>query len=322
MKKYRRFKSKALAVLLICIYLFSCLEISTYALTAGRYLADVPGDEEQSSISLGDDQNFQQGDKSEPPLLNNNTTVESGLQSKFTEGIDGEGGSGDENPIEFSAWYLGDGGVVTQDNQDWFCVTAYFFSIEEIEAIEYYFSPDGTTWAAFPSFYDYELREYDYTWYREIYVDMTDLDDGTYYLRAVASTVDNIYTLTEECTFLIDTTAPDVTGLTATTDESNSGVVLSWTNPDHDFEFARIFRWSPRGVWYRSSESEDYIALEVTDESEEPDIWASPDGSNGNWNFLEDTAGNTYTDYEVSPNTTYYYMVLAYDEYVCEKRSS
>jgi len=145
---------------------------------------------------------------------------------------------------------------------------------------------------------------------------MTGFDDGTIYIRAIAETEDG-YTLTTDCELTKDTVAPDVTGLSVSPNETNSALVLSWTNPEDDFEYAEIYRWEPDsgGGWYFASADEKAVRG-LPAAASETDVWDSPDGSTGYWRWLDQTSDNktnTYVDEYVLPDTTYYYIVVAVD---------
>jgi len=313
MRKYRFIKLKAI-VLLLVVCLLSSAGFDIAALAWSRYAAELPGNTGSSEKPVGI------GAEETPGGRQSTLGAEAVKSGESTGGGSGESsGTEEDNPIEFSFWDLDNGGVISQSNMYWFMISAVFASDEDIASIDYLYSVDGATWVLFEDYVDYGLYKYDGKWYRYIYADMTGLNDGAFSLRAVAATEDRAYTLTVDCMILKDTLAPDATGFSVAPNEDNTGLVLSWTNPDHDFAFVKIYRWETGGGWELASAAADtrgdYTVSGASSPIVASDIWDSPDGSNGYWRSLGETAENTYTDYDVLPDTTYHYMAVVYDQY-------
>ncbi|KJS70576.1 MAG: hypothetical protein JL56_16630 [Desulfotomaculum sp. BICA1-6] len=190
-----------------------------------------------------------------------------------------------ETPITFSTWELANNGTVFSGNVSYFEINAYFAADQAITVIDYTYSNDGFNWYPLvPAFDDGINQGGDGTWGRYVEADFDGWPDGTYGLRAAATDVEgNI--LVEETQIIKDTTAPNLTGLSVVPNANNNALVLTWTNPVDDFDYAVVYKYQTYG-----------------------------DGDEGGyWRLMEDTQENTYTDTNVAPNTIYNYQVVAVD---------
>ncbi|MFZ3171039.1 MAG: fibronectin type III domain-containing protein [Carboxydocellales bacterium] len=196
-----------------------------------------------------------------------------------------------EEQITLNFWNLSNASKIYLGNQDSFYVDALFTAASNITTIEYTYSADGTNWFALtPLLEDTGIvaGNLSSTWHRQVRVDFSGLAEGTYTLRASVTDMDG-NTLTAEQPFSKDTLPPaNVTDLKALPSLDNTTMLLSWTNPSADFNHVVIYRFYTYG-YEGEGETEGY------------------------WDVVGETAGNTFTDGNVSSYKEYQYKVTTID---------
>ncbi|MBM7573675.1 fibronectin type III domain-containing protein [Aquibacillus albus] len=189
----------------------------------------------------------------------------------------------EDNPITFNRWDLENNGYVNANNSDDFYLYARFRSESEITSIEYNYSTDGTNWQPFELIVnDYGIYHYRYNneWYRRIFVDLTDLPEGAFYVQATATDLDG-HTLTEQTEIKKDTVRPSqVESLTVTTSEDQTDFIVNWDALTDDIDHYEIQRTRATSGW-----------------------------STRNSNLTE----STFTDQNVTAGLTYKYRVISVD---------
>lgn len=198
--------------------------------------------------------------------------------------------------ISLNRWLLAADGKINQYNQGSFTIDAYFTADQDITALEYTYSTDGAVWNAITEIInDDGLQNTSDGWHRQVVADLSNLADGSYYLRAAVTDLAG-QTKTEECQFTKDTVPPaGVAKFTALPSADNTSMELTWTNPTEDFNCVRIdkfFSYDGEGDYYAAAESE----------------------SNGYWYTLDYTSDSAFTDKEVRPYQEYQYRISTYDE--------
>jgi fibronectin type 3 domain-containing protein len=192
-----------------------------------------------------------------------------------------------EGPIIHVNWWLPSDGVYGSQSIDQVDFQASFIAEKDITDIGFTYSDDGVQFKPFPIIREYgkiTYGSYNRWWTRWVSVDLSDLADGEYTVRATATDADG-RTFSADHSFTKDTQPPaQATNLNVA--EVEGKLQITWTNPvGDDFSYSVLERNQPeQGYGF----------------------------TNVSYGNSEESA--VYTDSNILPGVLYGYRVSTYDK--------